>query len=69
MQPWACFPSARSCPAAVVGCLPTAARLSLPITDEKHNFERLQRTTSLNRQPLLAPQPLDLSPTEALTVR
>ncbi|PRW39172.1 mismatch repair endonuclease PMS2 [Chlorella sorokiniana] len=38
-------------------------------SDEKHNFERLQRITTLNRQPLLAPQPLDLSPTEALTVR
>ncbi|KAI7836307.1 hypothetical protein COHA_009815 [Chlorella ohadii] len=38
-------------------------------SDEKHNFERLQRTTTLNRQPLLAPQPLELSPTEALTVR
>ena len=37
--------------------------------DEKHNFERLQRTTRLNRQPLLAPQRLELSPTEELTVR
>jgi DNA mismatch repair protein PMS2 len=37
--------------------------------DEKYNFERLQRSTTLNRQPLLVPQPLDLSPTEELTVR
>ncbi|PSC67581.1 DNA mismatch repair PMS1 isoform X3 [Micractinium conductrix] len=38
-------------------------------SDEKYNFERLQASTVLNRQPLLAPQPLDLSPTEELTVR
>ncbi|KAI3431618.1 hypothetical protein D9Q98_004667 [Chlorella vulgaris] len=38
-------------------------------SDEKYNFERLQRTTTLNRQPLLAPQALELSPTEELTVR
>ena len=38
-------------------------------TDEKFNFERLQRTTVLNRQPLLHPQPLGLSPAEELTVR
>ena len=37
--------------------------------DEKYNFERLQRTTVLNKQPLLVPQPLELSPTEELTVR
>ena len=37
--------------------------------DEKFNFERLQRTTVLNRQPLLHPQPLGLSPAEELTVR
>ena len=38
-------------------------------SDEKHNFERLQRSTVLNKQPLLVPQPLELSPTEELTVR
>ena len=38
-------------------------------SDEKFNFERLTRTTQLNRQPLLAPQPLDLTPSEAITVR
>jgi DNA mismatch repair protein PMS2 len=38
-------------------------------SDEKYNFERLQRTTVLNRQPLLHPQPLGLSPAEELTVR
>ena len=38
-------------------------------SDEKFNFERLQRTTVLNRQPLLHPQPLGLSPAEELTVR
>lgn len=37
--------------------------------DEKYNFERLQRETVLNRQPLLAPQPLDLSPSEAILLR
>jgi hypothetical protein len=42
--------------------------LLLP-ADEKYNFERLQRSTVLNKQPLLAPQPLELSPTEELTVR
>jgi len=38
-------------------------------SDEKFNFERLQNTTVLNRQPLLHPQPLGLSPAEELTVR
>ncbi|KAL4438704.1 hypothetical protein ABPG77_006308 [Micractinium sp. CCAP 211/92] len=38
-------------------------------SDEKYNFERLQRTTQLNKQPLLVPQPLELSPTEELAVR
>lgn len=38
-------------------------------SDEKYNFERLASTTVLNKQPLLRPQPLDLSPGEALTVR
>ncbi len=37
--------------------------------DEKYNFERLQRNTVLNRQPLLSPQPLDLSPSEAILLR
>lgn len=37
--------------------------------DEKYNFERLQRETVLNRQPLLAPQPLDLSPAETMLLR
>jgi DNA mismatch repair protein PMS2 len=38
-------------------------------SDEKFNFEKLQRTTVLNRQPLLHPQSLGLSPAEELTVR
>lgn len=38
-------------------------------SDEKHNFERLQRTTALNRQPLITPQPLDLSAAEEQTAR
>ncbi|KAH7624931.1 hypothetical protein Ndes2526B_g00302 [Nannochloris sp. 'desiccata'] len=38
-------------------------------SDEIFNFEKLQRTTVLNRQPLLHPQPLGLSPVEELTVR
>eukprot|EP00887_Chlorella_sp_A99_P005158 scaffold40.g5158.t1 len=38
-------------------------------SDEKYNFERLQAATQLNRQPLLAPQALELSPTEELVVR
>ncbi|KAK9832435.1 hypothetical protein WJX74_010234 [Apatococcus lobatus] len=37
--------------------------------DEKYNFERLQRETVLNRQPLLIPQPLDLSPSETVLLR
>ena len=38
-------------------------------SDEKYNFERLTRTTQLNRQPLLVPQPLDLTPSETIMVR
>lgn len=38
-------------------------------SDEKFNFERLTQTTQLNRQPLLVPQPLDLTPSESITVR
>ena len=38
-------------------------------SDEKYNFERLASTTVLNKQPLLHPQVLDLSPGEAVTVR
>ena len=38
-------------------------------SDERTNFERLTEETVLNRQPLLHPQKLDLSPTEELTVR
>lgn len=37
-------------------------------SDEIFNFERLQRTTQLTRQPLLVPQSLELSPAEAQTV-
>jgi len=37
-------------------------------SDEIFNFERLQRTTQLTRQPLLVPQALELSPAEAQTV-
>jgi len=33
-------------------------------SDEIYNFERLRRTTVLNKQPLIAPVPLDLSPAE-----
>ena len=38
-------------------------------SDEKYNFERLAATTVLNRQPLLHPQVLDLSPGEVEIVR
>ena len=38
-------------------------------SDEKYNFERLTRSTVLQRQPLLHLQPLDLMPAEALAVR
>jgi len=38
-------------------------------SDEKFNFERLTRTTQMNRQPLLAPQSLDLTPSEAIVIR
>ena len=38
-------------------------------SDEIYNFERLQRETTLNRQPLMAPAPLDLTAAEEQTVR
>lgn len=38
-------------------------------SDEKFNFERLYRTTTLQRQPLVHPQPLDLAPAEEAIVR
>ena len=38
-------------------------------SDEKFNFERLTKTTQLNRQPLLAPQRVDLTPAESIIVR
>ena len=38
-------------------------------SDEIFNFERLQRTTTLNRQPLIAPSRLDLTAAEEQTVR
>jgi DNA mismatch repair ATPase MutL len=37
--------------------------------DEKHNFERLQQVTRLNKQPLLHPRRLQLTPAEAVTLR
>ena len=37
--------------------------------DEIHNFEKLQRTTTLNRQPLVIPLALDLTPSEHLIVK
>ncbi|CAI5465886.1 unnamed protein product [Closterium sp. Yama58-4] len=37
-------------------------------SDEKFNFERLMQSTVLNRQPLLIPQRLDLSPAEEVIV-
>ncbi|CAI5492775.1 unnamed protein product [Closterium sp. Naga37s-1] len=37
-------------------------------SDEKFNFERLMRCTVLNKQPLLVPQRLDLSPAEEVIV-
>lgn len=37
-------------------------------SDEKFNFERLQRTTVLNKQPLIRPQPLQLTAAEEQTV-
>ncbi|KAK9789027.1 hypothetical protein WJX73_005134 [Symbiochloris irregularis] len=38
-------------------------------SDEKFNFERLQGSTTLNRQPLVCPEPLHLTATEALVIR
>ena len=38
-------------------------------SDEIYNFERLRRTTCLNKQPLIAPQQLDLSPAEQQSVQ
>ena len=37
-------------------------------SDEIHNFERLQRTTQLNKQPLMRPLVLELTPAEEQTV-
>jgi len=37
-------------------------------SDEIHNFERLQRTTQLNKQPLMRPLALELTPAEEQTV-
>ena len=37
-------------------------------SDEIYNFERLQRTTTLNRQPLLVPKKLELTAAETQTV-
>ena len=36
--------------------------------DEKYNFERLQQITCLNKQPLLQPLTLDLTPAEKMTL-
>lgn len=38
-------------------------------SDEKFNFERLQASTQLNRQPLLQPRALGLSAAEEITIR
>ena len=38
-------------------------------SDEKYNFERLTKTTQLNRQPLLHPQALDLTPSETIVIK
>ncbi|KAK9477898.1 hypothetical protein V1514DRAFT_368334 [Lipomyces japonicus] len=37
-------------------------------SDEKYNFERLQKNTQITRQPLVIPQALDLTPLEELLV-
>lgn len=37
--------------------------------DEKYNFERLQAITRLNRQPMLQPQRLEVTPAEAVSLR
>ena len=38
-------------------------------SDEIYNFERLQKTTTLNKQPLIQPQRLELSPAEEQIAR
>ena len=38
-------------------------------SDEIFNFERLQRHTKLNKQPLISPVPLEMSPVEQLLVK
>lgn len=38
-------------------------------SDEKFNFERLQNSTVLNRQPLVCPEPLQLTPAEGIAIR
>lgn len=37
--------------------------------DEKFNFERLQQITRLNKQPLLRPLPLNLTPSETVLLK
>ena len=36
--------------------------------DEKYNFERLQQITRLNKQPMLQPLQLELTPAEKMTL-
>ena len=36
--------------------------------DEMYNFERLQQITRLNKQPLMQPLALDLTPAEKMTL-
>ena len=38
-------------------------------SDEKFNFERLQASTVLNRQPLVCSEPLQLTPAESIVIR
>uniref|UniRef100_A0A061RP53 DNA mismatch repair protein PMS2 n=3 Tax=Tetraselmis sp. GSL018 TaxID=582737 RepID=A0A061RP53_9CHLO len=38
-------------------------------SDEKYNFERLQQSTLLNKQPLLHPQALHITASEEMTIR
>ena len=45
-------------------CLQDLFIIDQHASDEKYNFERLAASTTLNRQPLLHPEVLDLNPHE-----
>ena len=49
---------------SLLPCLQDLFIIDQHASDEKYNFERLAASTTLNRQPLLHPEVLDLNPHE-----